>query len=341
MLTADRNKRLLAIALLVSAIATAIALSAGARPAHAGNINSLSNQLSATQAHESQLSGSISGLQGDISTLSSEASSVEAREAAVHGAYEADQSTLAAVHIEVGKERTNLDVLKRTLARALKSLRAQLISRYENQQPTMISVVLNSSGFSQLLDQLNFINRAQALEQSTISIARTAKAHATAAEQRLTALEHRDSEIASYAARENAALSGMNALLTTRENEAAHLRDIQEAALGSAQAKDEALQTAINQIQAQEAPPASGGGSGGWAIPEPIVMCESGGQNLPPNSAGASGYYQIIPSTWSDYGGSGPAAYLASKAEQDAVASKIWDGGAGASNWVCSGMTGY
>jgi chromosome segregation ATPase len=163
MLTADRNKRLAAITLLVLAIAAVIALAAGARPAHAGNINTLSNQLSATQAHESQLSGSISGLQGDIATLSSEASSVEAREAAVHGAYEADQSALTTVQTEVGKERTDLNKLKRTLTRALKSLRAELVSRYESQQPTMVSVVLNSSGFSQLLDQLNFLNRAEAL----------------------------------------------------------------------------------------------------------------------------------------------------------------------------------
>ncbi|MGB9185365.1 MAG: transglycosylase family protein, partial [Solirubrobacteraceae bacterium] len=78
----------------------------------------------------------------------------------------------------------------------------------------------------------------------------------------------------------------------------------------------------------------------GWAIPYAIVLCESGGQNLPPNSAGASGYYQIMPATWQLFGGSGPAAYLASKAEQDAIATKIWNGGAGASNWVCAGIVG-
>ena len=82
------------------------------------------------------------------------------------------------------------------------------------------------------------------------------------------------------------------------------------------------------------------GPSGGWAIPYAIVLCESGGQNLTPNSAGASGYYQIIASTWKLFGGTGPAAYLASKAEQDAVASRIWRGGAGASNWVCAGIVG-
>jgi hypothetical protein len=82
------------------------------------------------------------------------------------------------------------------------------------------------------------------------------------------------------------------------------------------------------------------GPAGGWAIPYAIVLCESGGQNLPPNSAGASGYYQIIPSTWALFGGSGPAAYLTSKAEQDAVATRIWNGGAGIANWDCAKIVG-
>ncbi len=84
---------------------------------------------------------------------------------------------------------------------------------------------------------------------------------------------------------------------------------------------------------------------GNWAIPAPIVMCESGGQNLPPNGAGASGYYQILGpgSTWSAYGGDAYAseAYLASKQAQDTVASRIWAGGSGASQWVCAGLTGF
>ena len=80
------------------------------------------------------------------------------------------------------------------------------------------------------------------------------------------------------------------------------------------------------------------GTSGGWAIPSSVVQCESGGQNLPPNSSGASGYYQIIPGTWQAYGGSqyAPSAYQATPQQQAAVASKIWNS-AGASAWVCAG----
>ena len=84
----------------------------------------------------------------------------------------------------------------------------------------------------------------------------------------------------------------------------------------------------------------STGPGGPWAIPWPIVQCESGGQNLPPNSAGASGYYQMLPSTWKGLGGSTPAAYQASKGEQDRLAATLWAGGAGAHNWVCAGLVG-
>jgi hypothetical protein len=76
--------------------------------------------------------------------------------------------------------------------------------------------------------------------------------------------------------------------------------------------------------------------SGGWVIPERIVMCESSGQNLPPNEAGAAGYYQITSEGWAEGDGSPPDdASQHSKAEQDAVAGRLWAGGDGAGRWVC------
>jgi hypothetical protein len=139
----------------------------------------------------------------------------------------------------------------------------------------------------------------------------------------------------------------------------ARAREAQRLALAASQARGSRLRGAIARLQAQQAaaqraaaaaataataaPTPNGptyGPSGGWAIPYAIVLCESGGQNLSPNSAGASGYYQIMPATWKLFGGTGPAAYLASKSEQDAVASRIWNGGAGAHNWVCAGIVG-
>jgi hypothetical protein len=87
-------------------------------------------------------------------------------------------------------------------------------------------------------------------------------------------------------------------------------------------------------------PGLSVGPGGPWAIPWSVVSCESGGQNLPPNSAGASGYYQFIPSTWKLMGGSTPQAYQASKEEQDRLAAKLWNSPGGPANWDCARMQG-
>jgi muramidase (phage lysozyme) len=73
-------------------------------------------------------------------------------------------------------------------------------------------------------------------------------------------------------------------------------------------------------------------------IPSAIVMCESKGTNERPNGASAAGYYQITSETWAEGGGSPPDdASQHSKAEQDAVAARLWAGGAGAGRWVCKG----
>jgi hypothetical protein len=78
----------------------------------------------------------------------------------------------------------------------------------------------------------------------------------------------------------------------------------------------------------------SSNSTGGYSIPASIVMCESGGDYHAVNSgSGAGGAYQILPSTWAAYGGSG-LPQDAPPAEQDAIAAKIYaTDGRGA--WSC------
>ena len=102
-----------------------------------------------------------------------------------------------------------------------------------------------------------------------------------------------------------------------------------------------AAERELSRLLAARATSVNSAGPGGpWAIPWPIVQCESGGQNLPPNFASASGYYQMLDSTWHGLGGSTPHAYQAGKAEQDRLAARLWAGGSGARNWVCAALVG-
>ena len=71
-------------------------------------------------------------------------------------------------------------------------------------------------------------------------------------------------------------------------------------------------------------------GGGGYAIPEDIVMCESGGNYGAVNpSSGAYGAYQILPSTSAAYG-----CDMSTPAGQDECAAKVW-AGQGRGAWVC------
>ena len=321
------------------------------------SLSQLHSSLQETQAQASNLSASVGHLSELIGSLGSQIAFVQGREAAVRAQLASDRASLQRTTAELAKERQKLALLIARLHRAQAILGSQLVSNYESGSPDFVSVLLNSNGFSQLLSQISDLSRAEQEQKTEIHVTQSARDEVHAATVRLARLQASIKQMTTAAAVRERALAGMNSLLASRESALQSARAAQQTALAAAQSKGQALQSQIATVVAQQqaaeqaaAPspsPTTPGTSpspvpsDGWAIPAPIVMCESGGQNLPPNSAGASGYYQIIPGTWRLYGGSGPAAYLAPKSEQDAVASRIWDGGRGASAWVCAHILGY
>lgn len=357
-----RHTRLLTAAALGISATSALLVSGSATGANLGQLksqlNSTQSELNANQAHQRTLSGSVSALNGEVASLTGQISLVQSREASARARLDRYDTALSEAKAQLRAERAKLALVRRELGRAQKILAAELVSQYEQPKQTLMSVVIDASGFNQMLSQLQYLSRAKQQEQSIIKVTRSARAQAIAATVRIGKLEASDQQAASSASVQTSALSGMNTLLTSRQTALSDARAAQATALAAAQNKGSKLRGALAEIQKQEQAAqraaqaisvttsggtttgGSSGGSSGWAIPYAIVLCESGGQNLPPNAAGASGYYQIIPSTWTAFGGTGPAAYLASKAEQDAVAAKIWNGGAGASDWTCSSIVG-
>jgi septal ring factor EnvC (AmiA/AmiB activator) len=351
-----RVRSAVAAAALLAALGAAavLPLSSTAQP----SLDQLNSQLGQQQSRAQGLSSSIGGLSQLISSLDGQIALVQSREAIVRAELAHDRATLASVEKQLGREQQLLALLQARLARARAALSNQLVSSYENDKPDIVRVVLEAHGFKDLLEKVDFLHRAELQQKTLIKATQVAKAQADAAAKRLAALEASVRQATQSAGLRVAALAGMDSLLHSKQGALQQARAAQQSALAAARARGAQLQSEISRVQAQQAAAqaaaaqagsagqgqgSSGpalGPSGGWAIPYAIVLCESGGQNLPPNSAGASGYYQIIPSTWSSFGGSGPAAYLASKAEQDAVASRIWNGGAGVSNWACAAIVG-
>jgi septal ring factor EnvC (AmiA/AmiB activator) len=362
------HRRPVAVALAATATLAALAVLPMASRAQQ-SLGQLNSELGQQQSHQHQLEANLAGLSQLIGSLSSQISLVQSREASVQTELAQDQGRLLVEEGQLTQEENRLAVLRARLSRSRGLLARQLVSSYESGSPDLITVILEANGFKDLLEKVTYLRDAEHQQQAIIAITRAAKASASAAAARLTALELQDRQITYDAWVRERALAGMNSLLQTKQAALRQAESIKQASLSASRARSGQLQSEISQIEAQQAaqraaaaaaarqaaqaaqqtassgssPASSGpalGPSGGWAIPYQVVLCESGGQNLPPNSAGASGYYQILATTWKGAGGTGPAAYLASKAEQDAVASRLWAGGAGASNWVCATMLG-
>ena len=363
----NHHRRSAAIAVGVVAALGALAavpLASNAAP----GLGQLNSELGQQQAHSQQLQSSLNGLAAVIGSLSSQIALVQSREAAVQAELAQDRAQLAATATALAHERQWLALLRARLAHGRMLLARQLVSNYESGSPDLVSVLLEANGFKDLLEKISFLRDAEQQQQAIITFTRRAKAAAESAANRLTALEASEEKITLDATLRSRALAGMNSLLQAKQGALEQAQAIQRAALAASQARQGQIQGQISQIEAQQAAQRAaelqaaqqqaaqqqaaqqqaggGGGSAGamiggnWVIPSSIVNCESGGQNLPPNSAGASGYYQIMPGTWKLFGGSGSSAYGATRAEQNTVASRIWAGGSGASNWVCAGMVG-
>jgi len=231
--------------------------------------------------------------------------------------------------------------LRKRLGVVRAKLRALLVSRYRGAKPDLVTVVLSADGFVSLIETMEFLHRVEHSDTQLLALVKSARADAVAEQRVLGRLTARRQAVAAAEQRQRDALAGIASGLRERRAILAQAKTARLASLRSTRADRVRAERVLKQLLAKRRQAAGSTGPGGpWAIPWAIVQCESGGQNVPPNSAGASGYYQMLPSTWAGLGGSTQHAYQASKAEQDRLAAKLWAGGAGARNWVCASLVG-
>ncbi len=325
----------LGLLVLAGGGAAAVPLTAAA----GSSVDQLSSALSGQRLRAQALAGSAQALGQVIGRLDHQVTLIEARRAAVESELGADQTRLAGVQAEQAAERIRLARLVASLRLARLVLARELVSSYETDQPDIVTVVLAAHGFADLLDRLEYVRVAHMHERNVIVATTTAQAETRAAARRLAALAAQDRAVTAVVAARARAVAAISDLVQGRRAALQDARAAQLDALRTTRARAGALQTALAKLKAELAASANQA-YGQWAIPQAIVTCESGGQNVGPNSAGASGYYQFLPSTWAGLGGSTPAAYLAPKSEQDRLAAKLWDGGRGAANWDCAAIVG-
>jgi len=328
----------LAAAPLVAAVLWAtIALS----PAGAASIGSLRQRVARQGQRERALASSTARLGRLIAQFAAQVAVLSRREAETQAQLDAWRGRLSHTRIQLVAAKAHLVALRTHLAVTKRTLASELLAQYTAPQEDLATVILTSTSFSDLLDRAEFFHRVSHANAEVVTAVRNTRDATQRQAQKLAQLEvrERDATIAIQGQRD--ALAAMRAAREARESSLRRARAAQMAALRRTIAGRRRAQRALNQLEAQQASAATSAGPGGpWSIPWPVVLCESGGQNLPPNGATASGYYQMTDATWHSLGGRTQHAYQAPKGTQDRLAAKLWSGGSGASNWVCAGMVG-
>ena len=335
-LTARRSLALLAVLLVPLALWGGLPV-----PSHGADSGALQQQIQQGREREASLSSAAAKL-GRLERLAArDVAVLEVRLGDAQASLNTWETRLAGTRADLRTTRGRSLALRLRLERDRARLADMLRAAYMTGRPDLTSFVLRSEGFAALVDRMQFLRDVARRNGQVVAAVRSARRARRAQAVRLQRLVPRQRRATEAVRRQRDALAQMTSALQARRAALAQARAARERALRATRADRRSAERTLARLASQRRAAVNQVGPGGpWAIPWAIVQCESGGQNLPPNSAGASGYYQFIPATWRALGGSTPHAYMASKAEQDRLAARLWAGGAGARNWDCAALVG-
>src|SRR3954463_7698017 len=225
----------------------------------------------------------IGALQGDITVL-------EARQLRIQGDLDAKRAELARIQDDLRQERIRLARLRARLAEARIALSNRLVELYKADKPDVVTVVLESNGFADLLERTEFMQRVSDQDARIIDRVRIARAQAVRTAKRLAVLERRQTNVAAAIQARRDAVSRIRVQLVDRRDQFAAVRSDRGrplagprdsrrhlegdlAALEAANRRVQAQLAAAQNGTASAASGPTGPGSGGliWPVNGPIV----------------------------------------------------------------------
>ncbi len=132
-------------------------------------------RLASHQQSERRLRRSIAAENRRIAAVQGSLAQVDARVARVQARLDAERARLASLQARLRAARAHLVILELRMRRADAALTANLVAQYENNPPDMISVIMNSNGFADLLDRAAFFRRIQQRDDEVVRNDRRAR----------------------------------------------------------------------------------------------------------------------------------------------------------------------
>jgi len=187
-------------------------------------------------------SSRITKLQGSIGTL-------QTREQRIQSDLDARRAELVSTQAKLRSERARLARLRVRLAEGRKILARRLAELYEADKPDLVTVVLNSKGFADLLERGEFLGRIQEQDNNVITIVRHAKADATSTSARLDKLERRQAQLTTLVLQRRDQVSQVKQQLIDTRVGYQSTKAGKQAALGKVRTERKSLETHLDELQ--------------------------------------------------------------------------------------------
>ena len=158
-------------------------------------IDNARKKIGRKKGAERVLTTQISGYQRRIRKLQGKITTLASRQDVIEVDLNAKRSELERLETDLRAERARLVRLRARLDETRRILRVRLVEIYKAGKPDLITVILNSDGFADLLERSEFIARISDQDRKIIRLVSAAKLDATRSEKRLTRLEARQQKV--------------------------------------------------------------------------------------------------------------------------------------------------
>jgi cell wall-associated NlpC family hydrolase len=217
---------------MLAACAVAVALLGTSLTAT--SVGDLQSQITAGQSAATALRSHVAAESARIQRAGAGLQAAQARLAGLQSELGAREARLRSVQLALLAARDHLVDLENELRVASDALAANLVSRYENGQPDLVTVVLEARGFGQLLEQFGFLRRISDKDAQIVAATRAARAAVSRQATLLGSLEQRDRRLTvqvlaernQVAALQAALLSSYIAETRVHANDAAKLQSL-------------------------------------------------------------------------------------------------------------------
>jgi murein DD-endopeptidase MepM/ murein hydrolase activator NlpD len=158
-------------------------------------IQAVRGKLGRKRGTERVLASDIAAYTRRISRLQRRISVLHARRARVQAQLAREEAQLAQIQFLLRRERARLARLRARLIVTRHVLAQRMVEIYQADRPDLLTVVLNSDGFADLLERTEFVRRISQQDQRIVTLVRDAKADAAATAKRLDRLERRQQQV--------------------------------------------------------------------------------------------------------------------------------------------------